>query len=468
MCTLLSSAIAAEPQMALRSIDSLSKVDVTRRPIVLLRGTVTLFLNSTVYVQDQTAAIEVHPIDTQPLALGDEVELSGIYTRSENSPVIQNATMHRLWSGSEPVPVALTPEQAAEGDFSSRLIEVEGRLVRKQTLPDEATFAFEGNSQLFAAHLDFSSPGSTAILSQFEPGAVVRLTGICTLPAERGESAPVSFTILLRSLDDLHIVSPAPWWNRRHLAYVAVALIGLLLMLHRIHVHNLNLRFRAVMDERSRLAREMHDTLAQGFSGVALQLETLAHELRGSRQTPLARQQLDIALKMVRHSREEAYSSIFILRSLARENLDFLKVLVDDARLKHGAQHVEMITATTGGPFLLSADTAHNLIRIGQEAVTNAIRHSGASRIELSIEYSDTALTLCISDNGKGFDVTNANSSEIGHFGLTGMRERAARINAIVRIESSLHHGTTIIAISPRDSATAETLRLPRILGKKQ
>lgn len=444
----------SEHQTTLRSIGSLSDFDISHKQTVVLRGVVTYSLGTTVYVQDQTGAIRVLPINPPPLALGDEVELTGIYTRNGQHASIQSATIHRLWSGSQPVPLALTPEQAAEGEYNSRLIEVEGRLIQKQMQHGGATFAMEGEQQFFAVRLDLSSPGSANMLSQFDPGSILRLTGICSLPLEKGSSSPVSFSVLLRSADDIRVISPAPWWNLRHAAMIAVGFIALLFLFHRIRVHNLGLRFRAVMEERSRLAREMHDTLAQGFSGVALQLENLANELRRSSQTPFALRQLELALRMVRHSREEAYGSIFVLRSLASQDLDLLKTLAASARLKMNAQNVEIFTKQTGDSFALPADTAHNLIRIGQEAIANAIRHSGASEIDLVLVYSSSSITLSVLDNGSGFDVENANSTGLGHFGLAGMRERAARINATIHILSPPGDGTNITVIVPKCNST--------------
>ena len=422
---------------------------------VLLRGVITYSGNrntpsSAVYIQDQTGAIAIAAVNAPPLALGDEVEVMGIYRRVNGQPFVEDAEIRQLWSGSDPVPLALRPDQAVEGAYNDWLIQIQGKLIQKSLSFRGATLALEGEHQFFTAHLDLSTPGFNDILSGYKPGMVLDVVGVCSVPFGRLSTSPAGFSVLLRSIDDLHVVRPAPWWSLRHALMLSPLLLLLLFAAHRVHVHNLNLRFRAVIEERSRIAREMHDTMAQGFSGVALQLEGVADELRASAPAKKTWRNLDIALHMVRHSREEAHDSIFVLRSLSKRQIDLLHTLVQSAELKMTARKVEVLASQHGNPYAISDEVKHNLLRIGQEAISNALRHAEGTRLLLSLRYLPQQVELEIIDDGIGFDPALAKSTDTAHFGLAGIQERAAAIGARLKIHSSPGNGTRVRVSVPQ------------------
>ena len=461
MCSAFGAAQSSPPESTLRSIASLQEVSLSRDQRVVVRGVVTLFTDASLYVQDQTGGLEVSPGNTPQLALGDEVEITGKSRGGEEGPSLVDASITRLWSGSQPVPLAPKPEQAAEGAYDARLIEVEGRPLEPQFDTKGVRLVLENEHQIFAAYLPLS-PGSQAEIKRIGTGSVLRLTGVCT-SNKKQHFSPVGFSVLLRSFEDVRLVASPPWWNLQHFLLIALFALVLAFVAHRVHIHNLNQRFRAVVEERSRLAREMHDTLAQGFSGVALQLENLAAELRHSSQTPHTKRHLDLALRMVRHSREDAHSSIFVLRSLATDRPDILQALVDAARLKSAANDLQIITERKGVPFDLSDETAHNLLRLGQEAVANVIRHAEASEMTITLHYEPDSVTLTVADNGRGFHLSEAKSVSTGHFGLTGLRERAARIDAFLDIQSDLNRGTAVRVTVPRERKHSESAIVQRL-----
>lgn len=455
----------------LRSIDSLTNNTPTKVGMeVLLRGVVTYLgsqttPNAIVFIQDQTGAIALTPIDPPPLALGDEVEVLGTYQHSAERAYVAAAQLHQLWSGSDPVPIALRPDQGVEGAYDGWLVQSQGRLIQKTLDKYGATLVLESEHQFFTATLSLSTAGFDGVFAGYEPGMVLELIGVSSVPASGLSSPTAGFTILLRSPDDIHVVRPAPWINLRHVLLLSPLLLAILFTLHRVHIHNLNLRYRAVMDERSRIAREIHDTMAQGFSGVALQLEGVADDLRSSGPARASHPNLDIAMRMVRYSREEAHDSIFVLRSLSTKHLDLLATLKQSAELKMTGHRVEIISTQQGNAYSLPDDVKHNLLRIGQEAISNALRHAACTCLKLRLHYLPHHIEFEIADDGVGFDPASAASIGTGHFGLTGMHERAAAIDGRLKIHSNAEKGTRLQVTIPRMLPSASPL-LQRVLAR--
>jgi len=461
---------AAETRPVLRSIGALSDPLDSRQPaIVALRGVVTLVRKHIIYVQDQTGAIAVAPDNGEQarLAIGDEVELQGRYERRDSMPVINSAVTRKLWSGSPPVPLSLKPEQAAEGSYRGKLIDTEGRLLQKRGSGGYLRLTLEGDGQIFGATLELSSPlsGNSQLAKSLEEESTVRLVGVCAPRTSPEESVGNAFTVLLRSSDDIRVVIPPPWWNVSHAIWIACGVVGILLVGHRIRHNSLNLRFQAIVDERSRIAREMHDTLAQGFSGLTYQLEGLARELNASVERDSIDRHLAMALQLVRHCREEAHRSIFALRSLAQTDPELLDLLMSSCNSLRARTDVRLIAAREGKPIPLPDDTLNHLLRIGQEAITNALQHANASEIHLLARFKDSSITLEIRDNGDGFIVESAQSIESGRFGITGMKERTKHIHADFDIHSELGRGTVITVRAPLAGRSAWNRREVRHPG---
>lgn len=434
--------------LLLRSINSLSNpLDSSHAGPVVLRGAVTLVRREIIYVQDQTGAIAVVPHGEQSrLAIGDEVELQGEYGRRNLSPAIYAATIRRLWSGSPPVPLSLSPEQAAEGSFANRLIDTEGRLLHKILGKGYLRLTFEGDRQFFGASLELSSPigGNRELAKSLEEGSILRLVGVCVPSAGSEEAGGSAFLVLLRSTDDVRIISPPPWWNLKHAVWLGCAALVLLSLVYLVRNRILSLRYRAIVEERGRIAREMHDSLAQGFSGLTYQLEGLARELTVSTERDSIEKHLGLALQLVRHCSEEAHRSIFALRSLTQTDPDLLTLLMASCDSLRMPSEIRVATVREGRPAPISDETMNHLLRIGQEAITNALRHSGSTEISLSVRFDDASVTLRVADNGTGFDIASAKTAETGHFGILGMKERAKHIGGRIEIVSTRGAGTTV------------------------
>jgi signal transduction histidine kinase len=465
LITFLLPAKAADEPDSLQSIGSLATALNKSGDRVTLRGVVTLVRKHVAYVQDQTGAIPVSADGLNTLSIGDEVELQGEVRRDLTSVSVVHASIRKLWSGSAPVPVSLSPEQAAEGSFSHWLIDTEGRLLKKTIGQGFLRLTLEGEGQIFGATLELSSPipGSTQLAKNVEEGSILRVVGVCAATATAEKSVGSAFSVMLRSTDDVRVISAAPWWNLEHSVWIACLVLVLISLFYRLRHRALDLRFRAIVEERSRIAREMHDTLAQGFSGLTYQLEGIAQELGAPLEKTSLERHLGVALQLVRHCREEAHRSIFALRSMTQPDVDLLELLVSSARLSHEGQGVKLTGIREGKAAPIADHALNHLLRIGQEAITNALRHSNARRIEVRLSFRRDAVMLKVSDDGDGFDVGAQQNSSIEHFGLVGMRERCKHIQAKLEITSRPGEGCTVLVIAPLVTKQSFAGRWPRV-----
>jgi len=231
----------------------------------------------------------------------------------------------------------------------------------------------------------------------------------------------------------------------RLLAVVAVLLAGW--AIYQLRLRQIRYRFALVLEERARLAREIHDTLAQGFVGISSQLDAVAMAMPDSGGK--ARQFLELARKMARHSLTEARRSVQDLRASVLEGRDLAAALNSGAQMWIAGSGVEVQVDISGEPRALPEQMEQNLLRIAQEGVTNVLKHSGASKIWLKLHTEARKIYLRIADNGKGFEQKEAFSMAGGHFGLIGMRERAEQMGGELRLASHPGEGTELEVTVP-------------------
>jgi ligand-binding sensor domain-containing protein/signal transduction histidine kinase len=232
--------------------------------------------------------------------------------------------------------------------------------------------------------------------------------------------------------------------------YWFYALVLLLLgvmgwQLYRSRVRRISSQFGAVLAERNRIAREIHDNLAQDILGISVQLELVARLLPAAAES--AKPHLDRARILVRNSMAEARRYVWDLRSQDLEHKDLPTALNDTARRLTRDTEVQAMVQVTGTFRPVPAAIENNLLRIAQEAINNAVKHAGAQRIMIDLHFEADALQLRVQDDGRGFD--SAAENRDGHFGLVGMRERAREIEGELKIQSEPESGTRVIVNVP-------------------
>ena len=204
--------------------------------------------------------------------------------------------------------------------------------------------------------------------------------------------------------------------------------------------------YQAVLTERTRVARELHDTVEQGLAGITLQLEAVAGSLQSAPDA--ARQLLDVARQMLRYSLEETRRSVMDLRSQALESRDLEGALTSLARQMTIGTRVEADVRVTGVPQRLDAAQEHHLLRIGLEALTNALKHGDATRIDIELRFGPDATELIVSDNGRGLG-HGQRVAPGAHFGLQGVRERVDKLGGLLVIDSPPGVGTRLAVMVP-------------------
>ena len=267
---------------------------------------------------------------------------------------------------------------------------------------------------------------------------------------------PQSFQILLRSPADLTIIQPAAvvdtpahhsFSGRHHWRIVAgerrddAAGPATRSTSKNASALMAEAEFTAILSERNRLAREIHDTLAQGLVATSVQLRLAKKQAAGAPDS--LHQNLDTAQQLVRSSLEEARNSIWNMRSQVLETGDLAAALKNILQQMADGTETETRFDVAGRPRRLAPMVESNLLRVGQEAITNATKHAQARQIKVKLEFGEKHFRLVVTDDGRGFEPASP-SRESGGFGLVGMRERAAELNGELNIRSATGQGAEV------------------------
>ena len=234
------------------------------------------------------------------------------------------------------------------------------------------------------------------------------------------------------------------WW---FYLLCGVAAASIIRALYQMRVRRIRARFSAVLEERNRLAREMHDTVIQGCTGLSALLEAVASTESGASRRDL----LDYAREQVRATIHEARQAVWNMRHEADPGTDLVEgvrgIAVQTMRefgnVVHFKHDVENLTVeTTAG---------HEALMIVREAIYNSVQHSGVAEVELQVRVAGTEIMISITDKGRGFTADNPHLAEEGHYGVLGMKERTERLGGTIEISSSDGQGTAIQLLLSRN-----------------
>ena len=411
---------------------------------------------------------------------GDRVEVAGFVDGQRDVAGIIEAVVRRIESDRPLQPIRITPDEivainryasyhgavAAPGDYKGCLVTFPARVVDVRAAGDAGAVLLQSGSTSVVAT---AQPDAFQILRHLEPGSDVFATGIVREDATEGEgvgpgAAAKPFgqlQLLLRSAADMRLVRAPSWWKPHRLAtaLAAVAAVagiaaGWVVLLRRQVARQMalletKLQAEAAAEERQRIACEFHDTLEQGLAGLSLRLDVAVHGAGDERMRSVLKQQRQLLAGL----QTEARGFLWDLRD---------PVHVEGSLRESIAAQLRHLEPLTGVPLVFEADgpspdvapaTQYQLVRIVREAVTNAIRHAHAHRIEVGLRqdfprHGHSSVCLTVADDGAGFDV-EARSVVEGHYGLRGMRERARRIGADIAVQSEPGHGTQVVVTLP-------------------
>lgn len=230
--------------------------------------------------------------------------------------------------------------------------------------------------------------------------------------------------------------------------------------LYEMRLAQVHARFQAVLKERNRLAREMHDTLIQGCASVSALLE--AHSSMNGHSDQKS-DLLEYARTQLRATMDEARQAVWDLRQTSDDEADITPLLRKMGERVSHEFGVPIECHFLGRPFALDRATMHDTLMITREALYNSVRHGQPSRVDLTLSFEETFCIVEIQDNGHGFDPDHAANGG-NHYGLLGIQERVERLGGSLNLESRAELGTTVTVRIPRDQNRTKT-DIPEVIS---
>lgn len=412
------------------------------------------------WIRDGDRGLRIAVRQPEQLAPGDRVDVLGFPTQGGYTPRMEDAVFRKAGDGETP-PAVVPADVRAAITHDSDLVAIDARLSEVRRTREGVGLVLDWQGNAVSATLPL--PTAASVVDDWVPGSVVRATGICTVAeAETGPASgrwePRSFELLLRSAADLRVLQPPPWWTHQRTLWalgslagaLLLAVAGVMLAARRRWREQVARRARAeaefamILAERNRLAREIHDTLAQGLAAVSMQLE-----LAKTRDDPAAvGRHLETAHRLVRGSLADARASIWNMRPQVLETHDLAGALEGILRQLAEGTPVTARFTVTGSRRRLPPVMENDLLRIGQEAIVNAMKHAAPRHVDVALGFTDQQVDLAVADDGTGFDPERA-AAQAGSYGLAGVRERAAQLGARLVLESAPGRGTRIVLRVP-------------------
>jgi signal transduction histidine kinase len=407
------------------------------------------------YLMDGATGLRFRLAQAQRLDPGDEVEVVGLVELGAASPLLRQAVVREIGRSTLPEPRRLSLD-ALDDHFDSTRVWVEGILVDLKDYGAEQVLEIQVGVKIFVARLS-SDPH---IATPWRVGSRLKLTGVfCALDGNRMTDHTVgSFELLLNSPADAQVVARPPWWTLGRLLVVATLLVvGLALafvwitllrrqverrtrqLRHEIGERERAEKIRAVEQERSRIARDLHDELgselteismlASASPGMKIEPETAAGRLREIAEKSRSMVSALDGVVWVTNSKNDTLSSLIeYLASYAEEFLAKARTVC----------RVELPAAVASR--VMAAEFRHDVLLAVREALNNAVRHSRPSKVLLRLVVSENSLEILIQDDGCGFNTSDERRGN----GLINLHERMHKLGGHCQIQSLASAGTSV------------------------
>ena len=455
-----------------RGLTTLQWIPEKEGPEIFARieGTVTWKQeNKGFFLQSGQDAVWVECAEPRLPSVGEFVNCAGQPMSYHGSGMLGNAMWIPSQTSNAPIHAeTVEHKNLASANHHGRLGKISATLVEKLHSPNEILWIMKTNTNLIFVHLTTKSATETVV---FAPNTELLMTGVVV-----NQSTPlldISYTndvvhLFLRGPSDIELLRNPPFWTLRRLYFLlfSVAIVTTLIIIwvallrskvnKQAAIIKSNISTEIIQSERLRLARQWHDTFEQHFAGLTMQLDAVASLVpEGSN----VRHMLDNAAKISDHSRKVARDAIWNLRvSHDVTGITFIAQLETALKKAWPNEYDRKLTVQFQKmDLILTEGVSLTLIRIAQEAVTNAFKHAHAEQIRLIWQAEDDSATLSIVDNGIGMNVDNlASFASRGHFGILGMKERIAHIGGSFEIISPppLSSSGTMIAVHVNISAS--------------
>ncbi|EEF63042.1 sensor histidine kinase [Pedosphaera parvula] len=425
-------------------------------------GTVNYFEPGTViFLQDGEHGVEVQTKEPGPLQLGDRVEVLGYVNQGDYTPLLQDAVYRTLSTSKPPTPSQLTHDEALKGEHDCQLVQIVARLIDRTQHGSEQFLILQEGNFIFQASL--KQNGGHDNFALLENDSRVAVTGVCRI--ERGEWQAgenwraKSFSIRLRSPDDVVLLESPPWWTLRRVLWIATALgfvtlaaFSWVAVLRRrvtertrelevqIQKRQAAERRREIEQERARVAHDLHDDLGSGLTEVNMLTTLVKSSTTSADEKERYLGDLSETARRMVNSLDEIVWAVNprndTIASLASYFGSYAQRFLDLASVACGLDIAEDLPEHP-----LDPKFRQELFFAFKEALTNVVRHAGATQVWLRISVRADNLLVEVSDNGLGFDLRER---QAGSDGLTNMNERMKSLGGQCEIKTTPQKGTSI------------------------
>jgi signal transduction histidine kinase len=456
----------ATPPRPLNSLLQFAPEDA-RGHRVKATGTVSYFEpGRRLYLQAGSQGIEVQTRERASLQPGDLVEALGFVCQGEYTPFLEDAVYRRTAAGPPLAAEPVEPEQALKGKHDCRLVQVAGRVLDQARKGAQRYLVLQDGDFIFHAYLP--AGGEPNGFGHLANGSRVSVTGVCRIdPGEwqAGEDWRArGFRVELRSAADVAVLRTPPWWTLEKVLWMAGALallslaalgwVGVLRRQVAERTRELGIqiqqrqeaeRQREVEQERARVAQDLHDDLGAGLTEISMLSSLVESPTTPAEEKERYRQELSATARRTVTSLDEIVWAVNprndTLASLASYFGAHAQRLLELASVACGLEVGDDLP-----DYPLEPKFRQELLLAFKEAITNVVRHAGATQVWLRIRVRDEALEVVVADNGRGLGVSAASP---GADGLVNMRKRLRLLNGVCEIAAGPEGGTTVTLRAP-------------------
>lgn len=449
------------------------------------------------FLQSGAIGVRVETLLPESLEPGDVVEVAGFLDRGRvlagiaQAAGVVDAVVRVVGKATRPTATVIQPDRildinrqalrlgriASPGDYDGSLIECHARLSELRPGDRGATLLLVAGDTPLTATV---SREVLAGLPRLEPGCELSLRGIVQFDIRATTAnAPWNLpdieriSLLVPSAADVTVIRPVSWWTVRRLsvalAVVAAVLAGALgwAAVLRWQVARQSLRlaaeitarqrahieFEAALQERTRLAANLHDTVLQTVTGIGYQLKA-CRRMSPSPSADVQSQPEGMAVveRMVEQAVDQLRGTVWAMRTVPPGGQSFTASLQSLAARAQEGQSTRIVVHVAGVDRDVPESIAGELVLVAQEAMVNALRHSGATTIDIMAVFEEDAVGVVIEDDGRGFETAARAGTAERHFGIDGMGDRMRRLGGSLRVEPRAAGGITVTAIVPRDT----------------
>ena len=433
-------------------------------------GLVLAAVRELFFLRSNSTLVRVRPADgTLMPPSGSTVEVSGFAQRTAGGHLLFDAAVRQLATEPTPLPqpVEIEPQELFKDSNGIRKIDAShnGQTIRLKGVvrPQPETFGRPESFLLECGANTFTVDASAipnASDSNPKPDSKVEVAGLCIADFQEdairmGFPHFNGYTLIPRSASDIRILTQPPWWTiTRLFAVVCILLVAIVAVgiwnrmlrkfaekrgreLYRERIAHT--RSRLKVEERTRLAVELHDSISQSLAGVAMHIDSAA---RANEVGGTASVFLNTARQILASCRRELQSCLWDLRSRTFEERD-MNEAIERAVAPHAGNASIRVRFNLPRAQLLET-TTHSILYIIRELVVNAVRHGHATSIHVAGSHDGDLILFSVADNGCGFVPSNAPGPMQGHFGLQGIVERIKPFRGKVEIKSEVGKGTQV------------------------